>query len=573
MQPLAARDREVGRYELLCLLAMGGMASVHLARAARIGGFEKLVVIKRILPNVAKDQHFIEMFLDEARIASTLEHANVVQVFDVGSIDGDVFLAMEFLHGHDLRSIVRTVGAKPLPLDPTLAIMIGVCAGLHYAHERRGPKGQLLHVVHRDVSPSNVVVTYDGSVKVIDFGIAKATNRVGETTDGAIKGKPGYMSPEQVLGEPLDRRSDVFGVGIMLYELTTGTRLFGPTDAESLGLRAIVEAVVISPSARIPGYPVELENIVLKALAKEPQNRFATALELQRALEAFALALRSDISPSRLASFMSETFQKELEAWQAAEQSGVSLAEHVVRRSQARLPPPPAGGVVTKTEYAPTKNERPERPNRTGDAPSGPGKKIALAIAVAAGLAAGVVGVVWQRHRVATRAPVITVTSPTPVLSTAAPSVSPSVLPSETAVEQEPSASSTVAPAVSVHYRYSGSAVYIGGLTITGCMSAVDTQAYEDQLRALPFTQCVIDARFEPPLHEYAEYRIQATGSDYTRIDAKGGSPKLDACVEAKIRSIPLRRPAGAGTCSIKIGLSARCFAGARPRDATVCPR
>ena len=586
MQPAAAREAELGRYELLCLLAMGGMASVHLARAAGIGGFEKLVVIKRILPHAAKDQHFIEMFLDEARIAATLEHANVVQVFDVGSVNGDVFLAMEFLHGHDVRNIVRSVGDKPLPLHATLAIMIGVCAGLHYAHERRGPKGQLLDVVHRDVSPSNVVVTYDGSVKVIDFGIAKATNRLGETTHGAIKGKPGYMSPEQVLGEPLDRRSDIFCVGIMLYELTTGTRLFGPKHAESLRLRAIIEGNVTPPSKLVPTYPPELEKIVQKALGKEPKERYATALDLQRALEAFALASRSDISPSRLASFMNETFEDELEKWHAAEQSGVSLAEHVVRGSQARLPPSP-DGVATKTEgrrsgvneYAPTmkalyRPETPAPPNRGGEARRGGAwRTIGLALVIAVLLAAGVVGgIVWQRHRPETPVLAIAPTNSALLPTTSVAIVSPSGAPSEAPVEQAPSVSSA-APVVSARHRYSGAAVYVSGVFFTACMSPFwDTDAYSKQLKALPFTQCFTDARFDPPLHENPDYDIQATGNDYTSIVAKDGSPKLDACIEAKIRTIPLLRPAGAGACQMHLGLSARCFAGHRPFRPTECP-
>jgi tetratricopeptide (TPR) repeat protein len=339
----------------LCLLATGGMAAVHLARAAGIGGFEKLLVIKRILPHVAKDQSFIQMFLDEARIAATLDHANVVHVFDVGSAQGDVFLAMEFLHGHDLRSIARTLQG-PLPLDPTIAVGVGLCAGLHYAHERRGPKGELLGLVHRDVSPSNVVVTYDGSVKVIDFGIAKATNRSTETGTGTLKGKPGYMSPEQCLGEEVDRRSDVFCAGIVLYELTTGTRLFGPRGAEYVQLRAIVEAEIVPPSKLVPAYPPELEEVVLKALRRKPEERYQTALELQRALEGFALASRLDVSPTRLAAFMEETFQGELDAWRAAERSGVPLAAHVVNRgfgqppSLGRIVAADAGSTATETE-------------------------------------------------------------------------------------------------------------------------------------------------------------------------------------------------------------------------------
>jgi eukaryotic-like serine/threonine-protein kinase len=331
------------------------MASVHLARAKGIGGFEKLLVVKRILPGAAGDDTFVQMFLDEARIAATLEHSNIAHVFDVGAVQNEVFLVMEFLHGHDVRSIARTV-QRALPLDPTFAIAIGMCAGLHYAHEKRGASGQPLGLVHRDVSPSNVVVTYDGSVKVIDFGIAKAKNRLGDTKSGILKGKPGYMSPEQCLGKPLDRRSDVFCVGIMLYELTTGTRLFSPkSDAEYLQLKAIVESDFAPPSAVTPGYPPELERIVLKALARAPDERYATALELRRDLEAFAKATGLDVSPTNLAAFMEATFREELAAWRSDERSGTSLAEHVIHRGQPTSLGSlvAASGTETKTDLPP----------------------------------------------------------------------------------------------------------------------------------------------------------------------------------------------------------------------------
>jgi serine/threonine protein kinase/tetratricopeptide (TPR) repeat protein len=352
---------ELGKYELLCLLATGGMASVHLARAKGIGGFEKLLVIKRILPRAAGDESFIQMFLDEARIAATLEHSNVAHVFDVGSVQNEVFLAMEFLHGQDVRTIFRA-SQGPIPFDPTFAITIGICAGLHYAHEKRGANGQPLGLVHRDVSPSNVVVTYDGGVKVIDFGIAKATNRLGNTKSGVLKGKPGYMSPEQCTGKTLDRRSDVFCVGIMLYELTTGTRLFGSKDAEYLQLKAIVESDVAPPSTLVPGYPPELERIVLRALARDANQRYQTALELQRDLEVLARSLRLDVSPTSLAKFMEATFREELDAWRAAEQSGVTQAEHVVS-GKGRLT---SLGRIAIPAGASTETQKPEESARGG---------------------------------------------------------------------------------------------------------------------------------------------------------------------------------------------------------------
>ena len=182
------------------------------------------MVIKRILPQLATKTDFVEMFLDEARIAATLQHPNVVQMYDVGVVDGNYFIAMEYLHGEDVRSLQRTLHRqdKRLPLEHALNIVIGVASGLHYAHEKVGFDGKPLEIVHRDVTPQNVIVTYDGAVKLLDFGIAKASNRFGETRFGTLKGKVPYMSPEQCRGEPLDRRSDIFSLGIMLYELTLG---------------------------------------------------------------------------------------------------------------------------------------------------------------------------------------------------------------------------------------------------------------------------------------------------------------------------------------------------------------
>jgi serine/threonine protein kinase/tetratricopeptide (TPR) repeat protein len=352
---------ELGKYELLCLLATGGMAAVHLARANGIGGFEKLLVIKRILPRAAGDQSFIQMFLKEARLAATLEHSNIAHVFDVGAVHNDVFLAMEFLHGHDVRSIQRQVEGA-LPLEPALAILVGACRGLHYAHEKRGPCGEALGLVHRDVSPSNVVVTFDGGVKVIDFGIAKATNRDGETRSGVLKGKPGYMSPEQCLGVPLDRRSDLFCVGIMLHELTTGHRLFVASDGEYLQLKAIVEAIVPAPSTLVAGYPPELDRIVMKSLARSASDRYASALELQTDIERFARDQRLDISPTGLTRFMSATFHDELAAWRKAEQSGVSLAEHVM----SSLVGPTSLGRIAMPEGVTTMTDTPEAAARRG---------------------------------------------------------------------------------------------------------------------------------------------------------------------------------------------------------------
>ncbi|MEA2750578.1 MAG: eukaryotic-like serine/threonine-protein kinase, partial [Myxococcales bacterium] len=269
-----------GKYTLIRKLATGGMAELFLAIQKSVAGFEKLLVIKRILPSMNQDRAFIEMLLHEARIAATLSHPNIVQIFDVGQHDGQYYIAMEHVHGEDLRSIVRQMkkkGVLEFPLEHALAIILGMCAGLSYAHEKHELDGSALNIVHRDISPQNVVVTFTGDVKIVDFGIAKSDSRVGEATkSGKLKGKVPYMSPEQARGEVIDARSDVFSTGVMLFELTTGKRLFkGASEYETL--RLICEREYPRPSDVRSDYPVDLEPIVMKALAKDANDRYQSA--------------------------------------------------------------------------------------------------------------------------------------------------------------------------------------------------------------------------------------------------------------------------------------------------------
>lgn len=376
-----------GKYTLLRRIAQGGMAEIFLAlQRSTLGSserpFEKLIVIKRILPELNGDRQFVDMLLHEAQIAATLGHPNIVQVFDAGQIDGRYFIAMEHIHGQDLRAIVRQMKKKDVlefSIEHAIAIVLGACAGLSYAHEKRGLDGAALGIVHRDVSPQNIVVTFDGDVKVVDFGIAKSEARRLEarargssarnggsahlseenTKSGKLKGKVPYMSPEQARGEPLDARSDVFSLGTILFELTTGKRLFkGQSEFETLKL--ICDREYPRPSEVKPDYPAELEPIVMKALAKDRDARYASARELQADLEAFVRTHRLAVSRLSLEGFMRGLFDEQLAREEEALREGKRLADvihidsspelsnalelsAVQRISRVIAPPPPPG--------------------------------------------------------------------------------------------------------------------------------------------------------------------------------------------------------------------------------------
>ncbi len=328
-----ARDglpRRFGKYTLLRKLAMGGMAELFLALQKSVAGFEKLLVIKRILPAMNQDRAFIDMLLHEARIAATLTHANIVQIFDVGQVEGTYYIAMEHVHGEDLRGIVRQMrkkGVIEFPLEHAIGIMLGVTSGLSYAHEKRDLGGAPLNIVHRDISPQNVVVTFSGDVKIVDFGIAKSdTKMVVETQSGKLKGKVPYMSPEQARGEAIDARSDVFAVGVMLFELTTGRRLFkGQSEFETLKL--ICEREYPRPSQVHPGYPPELEAIVMRALTKDKNARYQSARELQSALEDYVRKERIPVSNVALTQYMQSLFEEKLLAQKEQLLQGKQLAD------------------------------------------------------------------------------------------------------------------------------------------------------------------------------------------------------------------------------------------------------
>ena len=303
-----------GRYELLRKLATGGMGQVFLARQKGPVGFQKLLVVKRLLPHLSEDQEFIQMFLDEARIAGLLNHPNIAQIYELGDADGVLYIAMEYVQGEAVSQVNARANHRKggLPLGLKCRIIADAAAGLDHAHQARTPSGRKLGLIHRDVSPQNVLVGFNGNVKLIDFGVAKVSGKLSQTVVGTIKGKHAYMSPEQARGEELDARSDVYGLGIVFYELLTNQRLF-KRDSDMATLKAVVGARVPPPSEVVPGIPRSLDAVVMKALARKRAERFQSAGELQLALEDFLLAARLPGTQAHLTAFMKDLYSSELE--------------------------------------------------------------------------------------------------------------------------------------------------------------------------------------------------------------------------------------------------------------------
>jgi len=303
-----------GKYLLLDRISVGGMAEVFKAKSYGVEGFEKIIAIKRILPTMGEDRDFIKMFIDEAKIAGQLAHANICQIFELGRIDGSHFIAMEYIWGKDLLQIQNRLRKikQQMPIQMACFSIAKVLEGLDYAHRKRDPLGRPLEIVHRDCSPQNVLVSYEGEVKVIDFGIAKATSRNSRTMAGVLKGKFGYMSPEQVRGLPLDRRSDIFAIGTMLYECLTGERLFqGETDFSTL--EKVRNVDIQNPRAINPAIPEAIERIIMKALAKDVDDRYQWCSEMLADLQAFLMSQEVVFTAKSLSSWLKDVFTGEIE--------------------------------------------------------------------------------------------------------------------------------------------------------------------------------------------------------------------------------------------------------------------
>lgn len=324
----------LGRYELLMPIAAGGMAMVWAARLKGTRGFQKIVAVKTMLPKLSEDDQFEKMFLDEASLASKIRHPNAVEILDLGEQDGVLFLAMEWIDGVPLNQLMKAAKHKG-GVPPTVAtrIVMQASAGLHAAHELTDGKGKSMGLVHRDISPQNILVTYDGVAKVVDFGVAKATAMGdGATQAGQLKGKVSYMAPEQVRGEPIDRRVDVFAMGIVLYALTTGKHPFRK-ESEGATLFAITAPEpVVPPRKFVPDYPQALQDVLLKALEKDRDQRYASASELLKALDK-ALPAGARGSDEEVGAFVLSLFEEQ------RKQSQAVLAEALERADRHQLSP------------------------------------------------------------------------------------------------------------------------------------------------------------------------------------------------------------------------------------------
>jgi serine/threonine-protein kinase len=319
----------LGRFEVRAKIGEGGMAAVYLGHASE-NGVERVAAIKVIKEELSLNSDFVIMFMDEARIVSRLNHPNIVKVYELGNEGSRLFLAMELLFGQSLWHVWNACRERGVRLRYDVAAWIGarVAEGLHCAHELRDDKGQFLNVVHRDVNASNVFVTYDGQVKIIDFGLAKAANRVSKTAAGVVKGKLAYMSPEQAVGNPLDRRSDLFALGTTLWEITVDRRLFKGTDDIDT-LKRVHAADVPDPTRLVEGFPPYLWNVLRKALAREPVQRYQTGLEMARDLDHCARAEGRIINEAVVSEIMGALFANEAqrqEQWLAEASSGNKTA-------------------------------------------------------------------------------------------------------------------------------------------------------------------------------------------------------------------------------------------------------
>lgn len=342
---MQAPSSEFGQYTLLDRIAVGGMAEVWKARMKGVEGFQKTVAIKKILPHLTDSSDFVTMFIDEAKLAAQLNHNNIIHIYDLGKIGDDYFIAMEFVDGKDLRSILNSARAESRPLPLGLALLVGsrLASALDHAHRQRDFEGRPLGLVHRDVSPQNVLISFEGDIKLCDFGIVKAVTKASKTQMGALKGKLQYMSPEQAWGRPVDARSDIFSLGSLLFEMLTGRRLFSG-ESEMSVLDAVREGRIQAPRDLDPRLPLEVNALVLKALARDPSDRYQTAGEMQREIDGILASLKPAPSQSDLGSYLHQLFAGDSQGDAAPAVAPLSVPASVSRGTTA----PPSAAIPSR---------------------------------------------------------------------------------------------------------------------------------------------------------------------------------------------------------------------------------
>jgi serine/threonine protein kinase len=442
-----AKSQVFGRYTLYDRIAAGGMATIHVGRLLGPVGFARTVAIKRLRPHFAEEPEFVAMFLDEARLAARIRHPNVVPTLDVVAVAGELLLVMEYVQGESLSRLMRTVtekGARPPPAI-VASIMAGVLHGLHAAHEARDERGEPLGVVHRDVSPQNILVGVDGVARVLDFGVAKAAGRLQTTRDGQIKGKLSYMAPEQVLSLEVDRRTDIYGASAVLWEALTGKRLF-VGDNDGATLHHVLYGSVEPPSAHAPGLSPALDALTLRGLSRDRNDRFATAREMARALEAAVAPVVASAIGDWVESMAKEELLGRSKVIEAVE------SDAAMRRG---APPSPRSNVIDGTSTEVRASAKPEAYSRTETSvvtsseptPAKPRRRPRLVAGGAAALGVVLaVGVVLVETRRASESWVTPVAAPAfaPPVTIPSPSVTiPADPPVAASAEPPPSASAT----------------------------------------------------------------------------------------------------------------------------------
>ena len=546
--PTASAPRFLGKYEVLARLDSGGMAEIFLARSRALAGFEKLVVLKRILPHLAAEEEFVSLFLDEAKTTVALSHGNIVQVFDMGKdADGDYFIAMEYVAGKNLRRLTkRVLDRSAAPLTPAMAAYVvgEILKGLDYAHRRTDGTGRPLGIVHRDVSPHNILISYEGEVKVTDFGIAKAAGKVSRTEAGFVRGKANYMSPEQAGGEAVDGRSDLFGVGVLFWELLTGEPLYATENPDQTIQLLRTGPAPAPPSSRRPSVPRELDAIVGRALARRAEDRHPSADVFLREIATWLASTGHVVGPRDLAALVQECFAEEI----ATE-----------RRQIAELPRASAPPASPAERSAPVKTldfeKSGEFPATTTGAKSHgrPARSRApLFAAIAAAVLAGIPLAAWlvgafdrEPAPASTPAPTaVAVATPSPAAAVAVaastatprPSRTPSTTPALVAV-----ATATPAPAsspVAAMARLSVQTNPWGFVSVDGVPLAVEGSLTAEVAGKKRTITPLVDYALKPGRHTVRVEQIDAAG----RVVQRGEQVVELAPGERRTLAIPMQR-------------------------------